>query len=220
MDPAYGADPRQATTNQVQSSVATIDLVAVALQTHTKEAWQAALNHEIEAEPNIDAEMGFNPTSAMAAVAAMALLIFGLMSRHKPLIIASFVVLTGACLFAGMVSFTWWSFRFMGFFVLAFGLVFAGFRFFRVRQRSTFVNTKVIFTIIWMVVFKLAFFFLSELAVALLDHVFPGTKSPGYRPPAPLSLLMMGWYVLLQLSPLIALGLSIYGLLPGTKVKT
>ena len=219
-EPAYGADAEQAATNQVQSSAATNDLVAVALRTHTKEAWQAALYHDIEADPNIDAEMGVNPTSAIAAVAAIALLIFGLLGRHRPLIITSFVVLIGACLFAWVTNSTWWSFRFMGCFVLAYGLVFAGLRFFRVRNHSTLVNTKVIFTILWMVVFKIAFFFLSVWAVGMLDHVFRGTKPPGYRPPAALTLLMMGLVGLYELSPLIALVLSIYGLLPGTKSKT
>ena len=81
------------------------------------------------------------------------------------------------------------------------------------------MTKKVIFTIFWMVVFKLVFFFLSTLAIAMLDHVFQGTRPPGYRPPAALTVLMMGWVGLFKLSPMIALVLSMYGLLPGTKIK-
>lgn len=218
-NPAFGADAEQAATNQVHSNVVTNDLVAVALRTHTKEAWQAALYQEIEADSNIDAEMGVNPTSAVVAVTAIALLIYGLMSRHKPLIIASFIILTGACLFAWVVNNTWWTFRFMGYFVLAYGLVFAGFKFFRIRHRPTIVNTKIIYTIVWMLVFKLVFFYLICWTVATLDHFHRGTKPPGHHPPAALTILIMGLFALMQISPLIALVLSIYGLLPGTKVK-
>jgi hypothetical protein len=82
------------------------------------------------------------------------------------------------------------------------------------------MTKKVIFTILWMVVFKLVFFFLSALVFAMLDHVFYGTRPPGDRPPVALTVLMMGWFGLSKLSPLIALALSIYGLLPGTKIKT
>ena len=81
------------------------------------------------------------------------------------------------------------------------------------------MKKKVIFTILWMVLFKLVFFILSAWVIVMLDHVFHKTRPPGSRPPDTVMLLMMIWVGLFKLSPLIALALSIYGLLPGTKIK-
>jgi len=79
------------------------------------------------------------------------------------------------------------------------------------------MTKKVIFTILWMIIFKLVFFILSAWIFLLIDrHV---THSARSRPSELAMMLMMGWVGLLKISPLIALVLSIYGLLPGTKLK-
>src|SRR4051812_46792908 len=46
------------TPPQGTNSASVDDLVAVAMRTHTKKAWLAALYREIENDPNIDEEMG------------------------------------------------------------------------------------------------------------------------------------------------------------------
>jgi hypothetical protein len=82
---------------------------------------------------------------------------------------------------------------------------------------------KVIFTILWMVIFRVVFFCLSLLWVGMAanydqahSHI---TRPPGSRPPDSIMLLFMIWIGLYRLAPVIALVLSIFGLLPGTKIK-
>jgi hypothetical protein len=85
------------------------------------------------------------------------------------------------------------------------------------------MKRKVIFTILWMVIFRLVFFCLSLLwvwmAVAYDEAHSHITRPPGDRPPHSIMLLFMIWVGLYKLAPAIALVLSIFGLLPGTKIK-
>ena len=81
------------------------------------------------------------------------------------------------------------------------------------------MTKKIIFTILWMVVFKMVFFILSAWLVLLLDRTLFHNTPPGTRPSHGAVRFMMGWIGLFKLSPWIALVLSMYGLLPGTKIN-
>jgi hypothetical protein len=82
------------------------------------------------------------------------------------------------------------------------------------------VKKKVVFTILWMVIFKLVFFLISAWILAMLDQSESHKTGPrGDRPSDSLMILFMIWVGIFKLSPIIALVLSIFGLLPGTKIK-
>jgi hypothetical protein len=62
---------RQAQSSKPPSHSNTNDLVAVALRTNTREAWLNALYQDINADPNIDEEMGVDPVAGLRAIRAM-----------------------------------------------------------------------------------------------------------------------------------------------------
>lgn len=62
---------RQVQNSQPPSQSNTNELVAIALKTHTREAWLNVLYQEIEADPNIDEEMGADPVAGIRAIGAM-----------------------------------------------------------------------------------------------------------------------------------------------------
>lgn len=78
------------------------------------------------------------------------------------------------------------------------------------------MNKKVIFTILWAAVFPSVYLVLSMLMFAVLGEA-------GFQKAHPsngVMLLLRIWAWLFWLSPVIALVLSIFGQLPGTRCKT
>lgn len=68
---AVGTVAEQATNSAVTNETGTNDLLAIALKTHTKQAWLNELYHQIESDPDINEELNVNPRAGIRAMRAL-----------------------------------------------------------------------------------------------------------------------------------------------------
>ncbi len=61
----------QATNPAATNETGTNDLLAIALKTHTKQAWLNELYHQIESDPDINEELNVNPRAGIRAIRAL-----------------------------------------------------------------------------------------------------------------------------------------------------